>query len=406
MLLADGRTHLTYCLNVHPGESWAENLRSIRDNACAVKQAVSPDHCFGLGLRLGAQAAAELETGNHLGQLRDFMDESGLYTFTVNAFPYGNFHSSPVKEAVYRPDWSEPSRGAYTLAVARILAELLPDGTDGSISTVPVGYRGGGPERADIAAAGENLLAVADGLARLEAATGKRIVLALEPEPDCLLGTIAEFVSFYRGPLAECAHRLGRERVMRRHLGICLDLAHAAVEFEDLIPAMDRLWAAGVPIAKIQVSAALVADGTPESLAALPPFCEPVYLHQTRIRNSRGEITRFPDLRQALEERPAADGDEWRIHYHVPLFWPGGAALRSSSEQIPDAVRYALDNSLTSHLEIETYTFTVLPPQLAPASLNDGIVREFEWLLAALAPRPFRKGFTYSADTGAPGGAP
>ncbi|MDT8390918.1 MAG: metabolite traffic protein EboE [Lentisphaeria bacterium] len=378
--------HLTYCLNAHPGESWEENIRAIRENACAVRDIVCPGERFGLGLRLGKQAVDDMRRPRKIAELTSLLERENLYVFTVNAFPYGTFHTSPVKENVYRPDWTEPARVDYTIQVARILSELLPEGVAGSVSTVPVSYKGFRLGKNDLERACASIAHVAKELAAIHARAGKHITLALEPEPDCVLETIDECVAFYQDTLIPGAARNDcPEHLIRRHIGICFDTAHAAVEFEPFIPAMEKLRAAGIPIAKIQISSALTARGAPESLAALRPFREPVYLHQTRVRDAGGAVARFADLPEALATLAPDPGQDWRVHYHVPLFWRGGDTLGSTSNQIPEAVRHALDNRLTSHFEIETYTFTVLPPSLAPETLSDGIAREFLWLLPLIS---------------------
>ncbi len=389
MRIADSNVHLTYCLNVHPGESWAANFAAIREQATVVKQAVCPDQPFGLGLRLGAQAVAELRNPPARRELRDFLAAHGLYAFTVNAFPYGNFHASPVKESVYRPDWTSPLRRDYTLEVARLLADLLPEGVPGSISTVPIGFKAFGYAAADLELACAHLAAVAVELAHLESRTGRHLCLALEPEPDCLLETTDELLHFFQHTLPPVAEPILRragldEASWRRHLGVCYDTTHAGVQFEDMLPALARLRAAGLRLAKVQLGAALATTGWAAGLAALRPFVEPVYLHQTRIRHADGQVERFVDLPQALATVPANPADDWRVHYHVPLFWTGDQALGSTAGDLPATVRWLLDHESTHHLEIETYTFTVLPPALAPTTLAAGLAAEFHWLLAAL----------------------
>ena len=386
MRLKPNNIHLTYCLNAHPGESWEENIRAIREDACAVRDTICPDAPFGLGLRLGKQAVDDIRHPGKLDDLKSLLERENLYVFTVNAFPYGDFHASPVKENVYRPDWTESARVDYTLDVARILAGLLPDGVEGSVSTVPVSYKGFNLTAKQIGTACENIIHVAKELSALCNQTGRRVMLALEPEPDCFIETIDEFITFYHSRLIPAAaENACPEQIIRRHIGICLDTAHAAVEFEPLIPAMKKLQTAGIPIAKIQISSALTAHGTSDSLDALHPFCEPVYLHQTKIQNADGAVAGFADLPEALRKVSSEAGQEWRVHYHVPLFWRGDETLGSTSDQIPEAIRYAIANQLTTQLEIETYTFTVLPPALTPNTLADGIAREFRWLLPLIA---------------------
>jgi hypothetical protein len=385
MRLPGSNAHLTYCLNVHPGESWADNFAAIRDKATAVRRLVCPGEPFGLGLRLAAAAARELRAPAPLDALRQFLADRRMYVFTVNAFPYGTFHGTPVKEDVYRPDWTTPQRAAYTLDVAEILANLLPDGVAGSISTVPVGYREFLPHEADIANACDAIARLALELAELENRTGRLVRLALEPEPDCLAGNTGQFIAFYQGPLLRQAAKLeGGQRAVRRHVGICFDTAHAAVAFEDLPASLAALGAAGIPVAKIQASSALASHGGPAARSALEPFCEPVYLHQTTVRTTDGKLAHYPDLPQALAQRPADPAEEWRVHYHVPLFWQGDGPLQSTGGQTAQAVARALGGQVCPHFEIETYTFNVLPPELAPTTLEEGLAEEFRWLLQRL----------------------
>ena len=354
-------THLTYCLNVHPGESWDENFEAIRTHAAAVKARVAPEAEFGLGLRLSARAASELE--GRVDEFRAFLEGAGMYVFTVNGFPHGRFHGTRVKENVYRPDWSTPERLDYTLRLARLLAELLPPDVDGSISTVPVAY---GKDIAGDALA--NLVEAARGLARLHDQTGARVLLALEPEPDCALETTDEAIAFF-----ERLCERGGDAVSG-FLGICLDACHMACEFEEPATSLRRLEAAGVRVPKVHVSSALIVPEGEDAPALLAPFADPVYFHQTAVRS--GEvISRFPDLPQAIEAAPEG---EWRVHFHVPLHFSAESGLRSSSHLLGEEFIAAAVKP-GRHVEIETYTFDVLPGPRG--DVVDSIVSEFTWLL-------------------------
>ena len=153
----DPPLHLTYCLNVHPGETWAENFAAVREKALRVKALVGRPGPFGLGLRLGGIAARTLSAPAAIAEFRAFCDASELYVFTVNGFPYGRFHGTSVKENVYRPDWRQPERLAYTNQLTDILAALLPEGVRGSISTLPGSYKAWIKTRADVRTAAGNI---------------------------------------------------------------------------------------------------------------------------------------------------------------------------------------------------------------------------------------------------------
>ena len=390
---ADPTVHLTYCLNVHPGESWEANFAAIRENVPAVRDRLAREGPFGLGLRLGAAAARTLSEPGELDAFRRFLADENLYVFTINGFPYGRFHGAAVKEQVYRPDWRTPERRDYTIALAEILARLLPDGVGGSISTVPGSYKAWITSERDWADMAGMIADTAARLDEIRRQTGKEVSLALEPEPDCCLGTTDETLAFFHGPLRTAgearlagAHGMAPDRareVLARHVGVCFDAAHLAVEFEDLAAALRRLMDGGVRVSKIHLSAALRA-ATPAAVERLRQFADEVYLHQVRLRATDGTIRSWPDLPAALarpERRRRAGDEEWRVHFHVPLFLERFGELQSTRDLFTDEFVAAVRAGATEHLEIETYTFDVLPDELRAAGLTESIAREYEWVL-------------------------
>jgi sugar phosphate isomerase/epimerase len=403
---APAGAHLTYCTNIHPGESWAEVEGALRTHVAGVKSRVSPDAPFGVGLRLAARAVNELGAPGVLERTRAELDDAGLYVFTLNGFPYGAFHGTRVKERVYRPDWLEEDRVSYTLALARVLSRLLPDDTEGSISTVPGCFQ----ERAQPAAMriiAHNVARAAAELVRIERETGKAIALALEPEPACVLETSDDAVAFFERELLcrEVLEAFGKsigndaqeaEALLRQKVGICLDACHASVEFERPVMALGKLRSAGICVPKIQLSAGLrVTRASADALAELRAFDDGVYFHQTVVRaseelggTSRG-LSRFVDLPDALAATSElADGAEWRVHCHVPVFHAELGRFSSTQEDLRELL--VLSTELSPHLEVETYTFDVLPPALRDRSVTEAITSELEWVLGALAERRAR----------------
>ncbi len=394
-LQTDPPLHLTYCLNVHPGESWAENFAAIRNDARRVRDAVADGQAFGLGLRLSAQAADQLADRAAMAELQNFLAAENMYVFTVNGFPYGQFHDTAVKTNVYAPDWREASRRDYTIAIANVLAQLLPAGVTGSISTVPCSYKPWINTDADVRAMVEMLCDVVARLTELQRDTGREIVVALEPEPDCYIEKTDEVIAFFTGPLADIGRSYLADKLtvteaeagelIARHLGVCFDTSHLAVEFEDLTAALGLLAAAGVRVAKVHISAALQTSATAAARRQLAEFCDPVYLHQVKARSAAGQVTSYDDLPAALgDDAATAADDEWRVHFHVPLFFECLGELHSTSDQLVGDFAAALRAGATEHLEIETYTFGVLPDALRVADLADGIAREYVWVLAEL----------------------
>jgi hypothetical protein len=392
-----GQVHLTYCLNIHAGETWGEHLQAIRGPACRVRDRLACREPFGLGLRLGARAAAELEHPETLREAAQYLASEGLYAFTINGFPYGTFHGTRVKEKVYAPDWTSPERLEYTLRLARILAALLPAGVPGSISTVPGTYRAW-VKPGDVERIIENLATVVAALSRLEDQTGRSICLALEPEPDCLWDRVSQLVALFAADLPRqavpaLARRIGlrparAEAVLRRHLGVCLDTCHQAVLREDPGAAFRELERHGIAVPKIQVSAAPIFATTPAGLECARTFIDPCYLHQSCLTGADGTLRRFPDLPEAIDAAATLAGaGELRTHFHIPLCVADGPGFRSTRATLDAGFWQQAATGYAPHLEVETYTFGVLPPELRNLPVEESIAAELAWVRRALTTR-------------------
>ncbi|MDB5439644.1 MAG: hypothetical protein JWM33_2071 [Caulobacteraceae bacterium] len=384
--------HLTYCTNVHPGETWLAVESVLRHDLLAVRDAVGATGAFGIGLRLSARALEQASRPEALAAMKAHLAANDLYVFTLNAFPYGPFHGTPVKEDVYLPDWRSAERLDYTNAAADYLAQLLPEGMEGSVSTAPGAFRANARSPLIIDAMAEAMIRHAAHLVELERQTGKTIALAIEPEPACFMETTAEAVAFFQSHLfsdaaaARLAGLTGLSQAeaavaARRHLGLCLDLCHAAVEFEDPAESFALLRGAGVKVAKLQVSAGLrlpsVGADTP---ALLAPFDDKVYLHQV-VEQRDGQLTRYDDLDQAFAALGEAEGQrEWRVHYHVPLFLSEMGQFASTQDFVRQALALHQADPISGHLEVETYTWGVMPEAYRTGSLSADIARELQWV--------------------------
>ena len=381
---------LTYCLNAHPGETWPENLATLRSTVLRVRDLVSPGRAFSPGLRLSAAAAAILHSPARIAELASFLESENLSLFTVNAFPYGRFHGGPVKDEVYAPDWRDRQRRDFTDQVATLLAALIPAGAAASISTVPCSWKPWIRSRADLEPILDHLTDSVAHCARIATRTGRDILLALEPEPGCLLETTPETIAFFNEHLFTrganlLAAKLRSSRataaaLLRHHLGVCLDTCHAALQFEDPAQSLDLYQAEGIRVPKIQISSALRADATPAALDALRPFVEPVYLHQVKARIDDGRILGWNDLPAALEALPALGTAEVRVHFHVPLHFTGAGPLSSTGALLTPDFLARISSDPLAHLEIETYTWDVLPPALRSTSIEQSIAAEFRWV--------------------------
>ena len=401
---------LAYGMNVHPGGGPEVLERAIEQTVEPLRRRLGARGPFGLAVRLDDEGVRALEADpGRRTALRDLLRSRDLVPFTANAFVLGRFHGAGVKDAVYRPSWREAEREEYTLAVASLLAALRGPGEVVSVSTAPGSWRGWGEDPEDTARdCARRLVRTARRLRALEHATGTRVLLGLEPEPGCLLETTAEAVAFFEGPLALA---FGRETATRHHLGVCFDVCHQAVAFEDVVSSLEDLRAAGIPVVKVQASCALEApDGAaPESRAALGAFAEPVWLHQTATRDARGEVHRVSDLPLALAEGSPAwrAARPWRTHFHVPVFRAEAVPpLVTTQPDLDRALARIARGDVTSHLEVETYTWEALPEAERRAGsgfdLVEALAREMEHVLGVLA----RHGVTRAEATSTPHATP
>ena len=350
-------------MNIHPAESWATTFANLNECVLKIKQRVSPNTRFPLGLRLSARAASEIDPDKSR-RFSDWCLEHDCFVPTINGFPYGTFHGKRIKEKVYLPDWRSRARVCYTKRIAGHLASWLPDDVLGSISTVPIGFRSciNGD---DLPIVRQNLLDVLEYMESLRQKTSKDLVLALEPEPGCHLETSKDVVRFIKA--------LDLPSHLSDLLGICFDCCHQAVEFEKPDDSLKHLSDAGIRIGKVQISSALRCKRpTAETLSLL---CESTYLHQVVVRRSGGDLRRFSDVPEALLRMRDTDG-EWRIHFHVPVFEENFEQLQTTRFWIEDILPLLSDSIL---LEIETYTWSVLPQALRTETLTESIAREIQW---------------------------
>lgn len=370
---------LSYCTNVHPGRSLAEVEDGLDRFTVPIKTGYG--HELAAGLWLAAPVIRELDASpDAVRSFADGLRRRGLTCYTLNAFPFGDFHSARVKENVYLPDWSQPDRLQYSRGCARVLAAFLPDGADGSISTVPLGFK---PfehpvDFADRCA--DQLIDLARGLDDIHSQTGKLIRLAIEPEPFCVIETTEETLGFFTR-LRERAADAGVLEIVKTHLGVCYDVCHQAVEFEDVAASIRSLVAADIRINKVHITCAIEVSqpgNNPSALAALARYVEPRYLHQTFARTAEGRIVRQVDLDEQLTSSPSADfrdATKWRVHFHVPVDAEHLGPLGTTRHELKTALAVIPELDYAPHLEVETYTWEVLPGGGTP-NMVDGFTRE------------------------------
>lgn len=373
--------HLAYCTNIHPAESWAETFTAISTHTLAVRDRLDAGGApFAIGLRLSALASRELLEGDQLARFRDWLSAENAYVFTINGFPYGDFHGTRVKEQVYRPDWSTPERLDYTKRLFAILSRLLPDHVPGgSVSTLPGSFKAFHADEARIHAQLDELAGWLDDLAE---GCGHDLHLGLEPEPLGHFENTPETLRFFDRLLDRADDH---ERVKRR-IGVNYDCCHFALEYENAADSLAVLRREGLRISKIHLSAALAIDPREEdALERVRAFDEPTYLHQVIARHPDGAISRYADLPDGLAARAMGDdAEQWRIHFHIPLDHRPEPPLRSTRVQVEETLRLcAEDPEICDHFEIETYTWGVLPESMQrPVEVQ--LAGEYRWVLSQI----------------------
>ena len=393
MELKNGLGHLSYSTLVHLGDTWPEMSASVREFLPQVKKRISPNAPFAVSLRISASSAKHLtENPQERKDLVEFLEKEGLYVYTVNAFPYGPFKGEIVMEKVYEPDWTTDARVDYTNSVADILAEISPKNVNPSIQTAPLAFARNVVSDEYVDTFTKNVFRVVKHLIELEGRTGRRVKLAIEPEPACYLETTDETITWFtdrvysRRGISELAAIAGipvseAEGAIRRYLGIVFDIGHQSVGFENITDSLTKLVNAGIPIFKLQEAASLwVEDLTVDKVQALRRFTDTIYLSQTSLKQD-GKITKYLNLGEALDAFEANPvKTEMRTHFHVPVFLEELGPFRTTRFGVQEALKMHRATPLSDHLEIETYTWDVLPAELKTGDIVDYVSRELEFV--------------------------
>lgn len=406
--------HLGYCTNIHAGETWADHFAALQQAVPELKKRLSPDApdadtSFGIGLRLSNVASEELELPENLIAFQHWLAQNDCYVFTMNGFPFGGFHDTVVKDQVHAPDWTTEARVEYTKRLFRLLSVLLPvddlgNAIQGGVSTSPLSYRHWfeweQPAARDyiFSQTTQNVLEVVAELIQLRRQTDRLMHLDLEPEPDGVIETADEFITWFTDYLLpmgieQLSEQFGltdeeAEATICEHVRLCYDVCHFAVGYERPADVLDKLKKYGLRVGKIQVSAALKAEFPTDSEGreavkqAFEQFNEPTYLHQVVARTTQGDLLRFPDLPQALAALDETHA-EWRAHFHVPLFVSDYGVLKSTQDDIREVLTLQADRHFTNQLEVETYTWGVLPDDLKK-DIVDSIEREMKWVIKSM----------------------
>ncbi|GAB1855387.1 metabolite traffic protein EboE [Flavobacteriaceae bacterium MHTCC 0001] len=397
-MIIENHAHLTYCTNIHPGETWEEIFNNLKVHALEVKKQITPKGAFGIGLRLSKKSATVLLQDNNLEIFKNWLQDNNLYVFTMNGFPYGEFHNTVIKDQVHTPDWTTKERLDYTKDLMNILAFLLPEGIEGSVSTSPLSYKHWFKTEKEIHQVTQKacnaLIEVVLQLIDIKNKTGKLLHLDLEPEPDGFLENTKEVINFYENYLftegisilktkLQCSKSEAKSHILD-HIQLCYDVCHFALAYESPEFVISSLENAGIKIGKVQISAAIKCKKSSSisietQQTCLRQFDEPTYLHQSVVKLNNGQFVHFPDLAEGIALMNNVDFQELRTHFHVPIFINNFQVLESTQDEIITALNLWKKEHYSTHLEVETYTWSILPDHLQK-DITSSIVRELKWV--------------------------
>nr|YP_010478809.1 hypothetical protein N4K71_pgp085 [Neustupella aerophytica]UVI61114.1 hypothetical protein [Neustupella aerophytica] len=405
--------NLTHCSNIYPGNSWEEIFNNLKVNIPLIKAKLSPTQPFGIGLRLSYKAAFELSIPKNINIFKNWLYQNNCYVTTINGFVYGEFSNTSIKETVYDPDWSTKERYDFNYILILISSMLCLPGKEIGFSTSPLGYKFGLNKPDTILKEGsEYLLSLLELLIEIYKTEGKLIHIDFEPEADCILESIDDIVKFFNqiSLKIRCRQKMllsKAKKLLCRHVRICYDICHQAVQFEDHIKNFDVLNKTKIKIGKIQISSALdikFCQFEPNFVVnELEKFNDNIYLHQAVERKPDGTLSRFRDLPEVIHyiQNMSNSKQDWltwnlegfrnvRLHFHVPIYIQNiisqkYAIFSTTYKDIIAVIEYIKHFPITSCLEIETYTWEVLPKYLK-LDLLSSIIKEYEWVI-----KEFRK---------------
>ncbi|MDZ4852515.1 MAG: metabolite traffic protein EboE [Pirellulaceae bacterium] len=401
-----------YCTNVHAGPDLASVKENLSNFTVKVRELLvatgtwGANESLGVGLWLADSAAREVLAGSNLQQLADWLQSHLLLPFTMNGFPQNNFHQPVVKHRVYEPMWWQSDRLDYTKRLIEILDGILPPGDTGSISTLPIGWSKPKPSLDQLRQAARNLKDIAVFLDRLSQNQHRKIVLAIEPEPGCLITDGKSIRNFFEQYLFDDSQR----DIVARHITVCHDICHAAVMREEQENEFASYRRQGIRIGKIQVSSAIHVDWSAmtveqrvDAFEHLSRFAEDRYLHQTTVVDEKGGNFALhedlPELMESIRE-PSLLAGNWRVHFHVPIFYEKAGPLGTTRNEIQKCLQsvdkiaastgdFSSEPWFTGHYEVETYAWSVLPESHRERSLAEDIASELRFLRSIVGEKVF-----------------
>ena len=374
--------HLAYSTNIHPAENFEDTQQNLELYTLGLKQKLieaqllDSSSPFGIGLRLSARVAQELNHPEPIEKFRAWLQQHNCYLFTINGFPYGDFHHVSVKENVYRPDWTTLERQDYTHNLFEILAKLSPKHTESSVSTLPGSFK---KFHANTDLIQQHLIQTALFLEDLSQKHQKDFHLGLEPEPLGHFENTEETLDFFQ-QLFQSAK--ADKSLVSQRIGVNYDTCHFAIQYDNCAQTLDAFQNESIRLSKFHISNAISLNPHDHlSLEKITEFDEPTYLHQVIAKFKNGKLQRYLDLDKVLSDPQAQLAEEWRVHFHIPLYQQPTPPLNNTSFHIRQwADYYQKHPEICSHIELETYTWEVLPSDLK-TSVENQLFHEYQWFL-------------------------
>ncbi|MDP7006449.1 MAG: metabolite traffic protein EboE [Phycisphaerales bacterium] len=352
---------LGYCTNVHSGNSFFDVIENLKKYSSAVQENFQKP--LGIGLWLSDKASQEVDTE----LLEDILQEHNLEVFTLNGFPFSDFHQDIVKHRVYKPNWSEEPRLDYTVQLANILSKIIKN-KEAGISTLPLGWNSASFENRDCI---QLLETCVEALEEIEQQTEKCIHLDIETEPGCRLQTSEDLCNFIN-------KYFGDSERIRRYIRICHDTCHSVVMRENVHDCITNYKNAGLSIGKVQLSSAIEIDfngaSSQKLLSDITSISEPRYLHQTSVFLD-GNTKFYDNITDIPKDNPSG---VWRVHFHVPIHLDRVGELCTTQNELKSSIS-ALKEAGATTWEVETYTWDVAPNSMKDVELVDSIVKELRW---------------------------
>jgi hypothetical protein len=382
---------LSYCTNIHFGESWEEVFYILKFHSRKLRNAFLKMDQFGIGLRLSNSSIINLSKSSFFFDFLFWLKINNFYIKSVNGFPYSFFGSNYIKDNVYLPDWSNFKRYIYSRRIIILFSNFLNKNNFGGISTLPLSYKyffcNYSYNNLYIKSI-KYLYSLLILLNDIYVNNKIFIHLDIEPEPDCVVSNTLDYINFFKKWLLDriILYFLKKKIHMfiLNYFRICFDICHSSVEFESICQSFNSIFLFNIKFGKFQISSSLKIDKmnfyNSYVFSYLP---ETPYIHQVYGKTFYDNIITYKDISLAHILLYKKKIVEYRIHYHVPIFFDKYEIFESTQQYIIEFFKLLKKRNAFYIFEIETYTFDILPCYLK-LNILYSLKREYDWVIKNL----------------------